>query len=592
MNEQFAQIGLSLITPSLTNPRKSFNQDRLQDLASSIKSSGVHTPILVRFLPGSRTPETGRDVIYELVAGERRYRASMMAGLDTIPAMIRPLTDDQVLEIQIVENLQRDDLTELEEAEGYEALMQHADLNADQVAVKIGKSRSYVYARLKLMDLCQQAREAFRAGDIDASKGLLIARIPDEKLQLKALGEFTAIDHRGETRMSYRDAQDWIKVNVMLRLADARFNITDTRLVESAGACGDCPKRTGANPDLFSDADSPDICIDPACFHGKEAAHTTVIVEAARKKGMEVIDGKEALELKAGRHYPISGHVDLDEPSEWNEEGERVSLRAVAGKDEFKGKIKLFVDPFTGKTKHIVTRADAAVSQEKREAKNAKVKPREEYHPPAESEDAKRLRLSLEYEKAWRVPAAAAVVPRIQAGAINRFEVPVLRFILAALILHEDTDYEICAQVLNLTDDDDRDVDNFVHDMVDRIPEMELGARVCTLVALSQSKNLRTWCDKGWQANKAYALESLADSCGVDLERIKASIKSEMLAQADVPAARPAKAVGDKSKKTPASRSAKLSAEDAISGIAAAMQGEDRATTASPETQQGEEVDA
>jgi len=123
MSEQFAQIGLGAITPSLTNPRKNFNQVKLQELADSIKASGVHQPILVRFLPGHRTPDTDRNVVYELVAGERRYRASQMAGLETIPAMIRPLTDAQVLEIQIVENLLRDDLTELEEAEGYGALM-------------------------------------------------------------------------------------------------------------------------------------------------------------------------------------------------------------------------------------------------------------------------------------------------------------------------------------------------------------------------------------------------------------------------------------------------------------------------------------
>lgn len=587
MTEQFAQIGLALITPSLTNPRKHFNQERLQDLANSIKSSGVHTPVLVRFLPGSRAPDTDRDVIYELVAGERRYRASMMAGLDTIPAMIRPLTDDQVLEIQIVENLQRDDLTELEEAEGYDALMQHADLNADQVAAKIGKSRSYVYARLKLIDLCQQAREAFRAGKIDASKGLLIARIPDEKLQIKALAEFTRADHRGDT-VSFRGAQDWIKANVMLRLADARFKITDASLVESAGACGDCPKRTGANPDLFADLDSPDICTDPACFHGKEAAHTAAIVETARAKGMEVIDGKEAQELKSYKHGLISGHVDLDELTEWDEDGERVSLRSVATKDEFKGKVKLFVDPHTGEAKHVVTRADATASYEKRMSKETKAKP--QYQPPAETEDQKRLRLALEYEKAWRTPAAAAVVPRIQAGAVSQFEAPVLRFILKALVQHENTDYEIAAQVLDLNEDDDRDVDDFLCGMVDAVPELELGARICTLVALSESKNLKDWQDRGWTPTRALALESLAESCGVDIGRIKKQVQDEMLAAADPLAAQPKKAAGTKSKKTPASHVPKLSAEDAMSGIAAAMQGDERATTASPEDQQNEEV--
>ena len=162
MSDEFAFIELPLIEPSLTNPRKTFNEAKLQELADSIKASGVHQPILVRKLPGARVADTSfepggcrpREVrpVYEIVSGERRYRASKMAGADTIPALIRELGDDQVLEVQIIENLQRDDLTELEEAEGYEALMQHSGLSADQVGAKIGKSRSYAkLAKLRLL---------------------------------------------------------------------------------------------------------------------------------------------------------------------------------------------------------------------------------------------------------------------------------------------------------------------------------------------------------------------------------------------------------------------------------------------------------
>jgi len=465
--------------------------------------------------------------------------------------------------------------------------MEHSDLNADQMAAKIGKSRSYVYSRLKLMDLCQQAREAFRSGQIDASKGLLIARIPDEKLQLKALTEFTRADHRGDT-VSFRVAQEWIKANVMLRLVDARFQITDVSLVESAGACGDCPKRTGAAPELFTDADSPDLCIDPACFHRKEEATTAAIVETARSKGMEVIEGWEAKELKTYKQGPIVGYVDLDAPTEWTDDNERVSLRQVMKKDEFKGKVKLFVDPFTGETKEVVTRADAAESQKKREGK---LMPSGEYQPPPKNEEQEKMRLAQEYERAWRADAAYALLPRIQAGAVCQFEAPVLRAILITLLegnLHSGT----MDQVLALSDGDERDVEDELHNIVDEIPDTELGARICTAMLLEEAYEVKRWVSGRWQIAKALAIESLAESCDVDIGRIKSQVQAQMLASADPLAAQPQKAAGNKSPKAPASRAAKLSAEDAMSGIAEAMQGEERATTASPEAQQGEEVEA
>ena len=321
--DQFAHLPLKALVSSLTNPRKNFSVDKLTELADSIKASGVHQPILVRPLPGSRVRETSREAhrgqkwqgyvvpTHEIVSGERRYRASLLAGVATIPALIRPLTDDQVLEIQIVENLQRDDLTELEEAEGYEALMQHNKINADDVGTKIGKSRSYVYARLKLLDLCHECKVALREGTIDASRALLIARIPDSKLQLKALEEATRTDYKGDTPTT-RMFQTWLRANVMLRLDAASFKITDSRLVASAGSCKDCPKRTGANPDLFADVDSADTCTDPACYHSKEDAHRETLRRMAEKKGMRIIEGAEAEELLLGRNTNrVEGYTSL-----------------------------------------------------------------------------------------------------------------------------------------------------------------------------------------------------------------------------------------------------------------------------------------
>lgn len=247
------------------------------------------------------------------MAGERRWRACQLAKVAQVPAMIRPMTDAQALEAQVIENLQREDVTELEEAEGYESLMKHSKLNADQVGVKIGKSRAYVYSRLKLLDLCQQAREALREGKIDFSRALLAARIPNEQLQIKAVEFMTDDDWRGEYP-SYRACAQHVQNEFMLRLDTARFKIADANLVPAAGSCLDCKKRTGAEPELFSDIDSADVCTDPKCFHEKSDAQTALLVRDAQDKGQNVITGAEAAEL-ASDHWgntKLKGYRRLD----------------------------------------------------------------------------------------------------------------------------------------------------------------------------------------------------------------------------------------------------------------------------------------
>lgn len=167
---EFRNIALDAIIESTFNPRKNFDPAKLAELSESIKASGVLQPILVRPLTGDRVSETDRTVQFEIIAGARRYRASELAGLATIPAIVRAMSNDAAMEAAILENLQRDDLTELEEAEGYEALMAHASINADAVAAKIGKSRSYVFGRLKLLDLSQDCKQAMRKGKMSAAE--------------------------------------------------------------------------------------------------------------------------------------------------------------------------------------------------------------------------------------------------------------------------------------------------------------------------------------------------------------------------------------------------------------------------------------
>ena len=301
---QFQNLFLTALVASPTNPRKTFDPVKLKELATSIAASGVHQAILVRQLPAQRLLDTAHikpRPEYEIVAGERRYRASVIAKADTIPAIIRELTDEQVLEVQIIENLQRDDLSALEAAEGYQTLMDHSHLTADQVAEKIGKSRTFVYNSLKLLKLSPTAKLAIREQGLTASVAELIARIPNDALQAKALAFAVAPDGDGD-KPSYRTFSQWAQRNVMLNLQYANFPIEFANLVSAAGACSTCSKRTRANPDLFTDVKSADMCIDPPCYHLKAQAHKDALaaqVAAIPKASNRNVDEQQGLGLES-----------------------------------------------------------------------------------------------------------------------------------------------------------------------------------------------------------------------------------------------------------------------------------------------------
>lgn len=175
-------IRLEELAPSPTNPRKTFDDAKLEELARSIASVGVLEPLIVR------AHQNGEGVRYEIVAGERRFRAATLAQIETVPCMVRELDDVQVLEIQAIENLQRDDVHPLEEAEGYAALMKAAGYDVDEIAAKIGRSGRYVYDRIKLLQLIPAVRKVFVDGEITAGHAILLARLSKAD-QKRALGD-------------------------------------------------------------------------------------------------------------------------------------------------------------------------------------------------------------------------------------------------------------------------------------------------------------------------------------------------------------------------------------------------------------------
>lgn len=306
----FHLIPLDCIRASHTNPRKRFDAVALEELAKSITQLGLAQPILVRPIAYDLLdPSIGTR--YEIVAGERRFRASTLAGMATIPAIVRDLSDAAALEFQVIENLQRADLHPLEEAEGYEALIRAHGLTPDALAIKVGKSKAYIYGRLKLRALVPAACQAFYDGLLTASTALFIARIPPvANLQARATKDIT---DGWNGVMPTRRAQQHIEATYMLRLKDASFQLDDATLCPAAGACTVCPRRTGNDPDLFADVASADVCTDPVCYGEKRAAHAVQIKAAAIATGRAVITGEAAKKIMPHPHSHLKhGYVDID----------------------------------------------------------------------------------------------------------------------------------------------------------------------------------------------------------------------------------------------------------------------------------------
>jgi len=260
---------LESIAPSKTNPRKHFDQGDLEELAKSIAEKGVIQPIVVR-----PHPQETIKLRWEIVAGERRYRASRIAGASTILVIARDLDDKAMLEIQVIENLQRVDVHPLDEAIGFKQLMELHGYTADTLAAKVGKSESYIYSRLKLDDLIPAIQKLFTTDMITAGHAILIARLsPDEQKQVidKDNGLLWENNYRSDDNsvVSVRGLAAAIKQELYLSLAKVPWKTNDTKLLPAAGPCTTCPKRSGANPGLFAEIAEKDICTDRQCYNQK-----------------------------------------------------------------------------------------------------------------------------------------------------------------------------------------------------------------------------------------------------------------------------------------------------------------------------------
>jgi ParB/RepB/Spo0J family partition protein len=421
---ELATLQRSAIVRSTTNPRTHFDEAYINELATSIREHGILQPILVRPLPPSRLEETSGLTprpTHEIVAGECRWRAAGVAEVASMPVLIRHLDDLQVLQVQLVENLKRRDLHPLEEAEGFERLINDHRLQIADIAARIDKSESYIYKAMKLLELTPECREKLYAGKLSQSTALLVARAPAH-LQAKIAKDIME-DGFDDEPMSFRQASRYIHDHYMLRLADAVFDIKDASLVAKVGPCGTCPKNTGANKDLFGDVTGGDSCTDSKCFDSKKVAHYAAVAKTAEAKGQKVIQGKEAKELMPHSHSDPKGYTPLDKKQYIDGVG-YTSLRTVIGK-ELPPPV-IIINPHTKEAVEVLPTSVANGLVKKKTAAKAAADKSGTTTAQKKKEPTKQ-ELEAEFEASWKAKAAREIFAAARSGKMKAISVEFAR---------------------------------------------------------------------------------------------------------------------------------------------------------------------
>lgn len=340
------------------NARQFF--DRLPELAESIREHGLIEPLVVR-------PRRGGSG-YEVGAGARRFRAAELGKIPELLCVVRDLTDRQMVELSLVENGDREDLHPLEEAEafyrlhfGWKDLGLDAPVPIEEIAATVHQTKGYVRGRLRLRtDLDEEVRGAFAAMRFNVSGALAFLQVASKATQRKVLAEVAAGRAEKDPIEAVAIAR-LVRSKYQLRMVDARFPKKDASLVEAAGACSECPKRTRNAPELFEGAKpEDDACTDPDCFALKKETWTRRIVAKAEAEGrlLDEAEGRKAFKAGATAN---PGAVAYDSPwlaldAECYEDPKHRLWKDLLGKKAPPSKV--VVDP-AGWPREVVARTDA-----------------------------------------------------------------------------------------------------------------------------------------------------------------------------------------------------------------------------------------
>ena len=195
-SEEMVEIDLDLIEPNNFQPRTSFDEERLEQLAQSIRANGIIQPLLVRRVSGER---------YQLVAGERRWRAAQRAGLNRVPCVVKEIPEDKMLELALIENIQRQELNAIEEAHAYKRLIESLGLTQEMVAQRVGRDRTFITNYLRLLRLPEDIQRMVEAEQISMGHARALLGVDDQEIQRRLAKEVS------EKSLSVRQTERAIK---------------------------------------------------------------------------------------------------------------------------------------------------------------------------------------------------------------------------------------------------------------------------------------------------------------------------------------------------------------------------------------------
>src|SRR3989344_1395374 len=562
-------LSLSELVRSKTN-RQIVEDEALLEMAATMKVYGVLQPLLVRRLPAERLQDTFEDeatkhATHEIIAGERRFMAARIAGLRRVPVHIVAADNSNAVVMQLIENLHRADLNPLDEAHGIQLLVDAHSMTRAAVADALRKSLSHVMESLRLLKICPEAIAALKAGTLNRSVALLVAQRPTPALQVEFTRKVLTGGPDGGP-LSYRSAKDLAQRNYMTDLTQAPFALDNAQLLPQVGACTQCPKRTGANPELWDKAGA-DVCTDTACFADKKEAHYDALKADAQAKGRKIITGREARELMPTEGATPKGYILLDKPKKGGTE----PMREVLGQEVPQGKVVLIETPTGGVVEAVPVRAAGEALQAKGAAGKADKK------APTRTKEE----LEDEYQQRWRSAAVRATIEglRVDAEPESLDHLPEQAAYRVILTLARETDDSALRAIFQLPAHfDDDALEAAVRSAAQGAPRLQNMVLLMLAAAFDWGRLYNRPSDE------ALHLESVAPIAKVDIGAIKREVQQAMNAEAveraveaDAEAAAPA----DKAKPTIKSKgkakgavdgTGKASQAEVMAGIAQAMQ--------------------
>jgi ParB/RepB/Spo0J family partition protein len=295
-------IELDMLVASSTNPRKDFDKEALAHLQVSIAEKGVTDPLIVREI----TRQGALQGKYEIIDGERRYRAAKALGLESVPCIVKVIPDSEVFHLQLISHLQRQNIHPIEEAKAFLALAelpgqpQNVAEAIRKISASTGKPVHFIAQRMKLLDLVKEAQKLYAENVLTTDHVTLLARLTPED-QTKAIAFLVEEDfHEGnKAALSVKTLKAWIDDEISLNLKEAPFDKADAELIAGVPACIACPKNSGFNTALFPELNAKDVCQDRACFNAKVAAYMErrkAEVRKAEKKPFIMISTQERMD--------------------------------------------------------------------------------------------------------------------------------------------------------------------------------------------------------------------------------------------------------------------------------------------------------